>query len=766
MIAVVAAAALGEVVQVSSRGQQQPDDQPRSATFVNLMSTGACNLYWIGESADSGPRIFYGPVAAGGGERTVEAFPGNVFSLVNAGTYHTLAEFTISASADENSNHFKLTDAMANSAQWPRDAPASAHRESSSAACRSATSCGECTALAACGWSVVRRECFVSHPVATATDPIECVHLPAAPSKSVEAWLNQATGLVLGREGHDPRALRAAFRALERGVEAAAEAATAAADTPAAKAAGAALSKANGALSELRPKLEAVFDERDALELLAASRHPALAALHPVMPPVERRTAAEARAFIARGEPVVITDLFGGADAASSPVAHKWTMEYLNRRAFGAGQAADIPAALSRAAASSDEQVAAAAQKTIKESEERDGAPPTFNVAADVEGGCCRYFEPRLAAHKADYPYPFAPSTHLYRDQFGSFVRTVRASRLSRRKGPRVLHYLHEIVMNAKGEAVVAGGPAPPALAADLAAMTTSLQPLASHQPFFGGFASAKVWMGQRGVVMPMHYDATDNLYAMAWGRKRAILGAPGQLDALYRYPNAHPLVGSSQVNLSAPDLSKYPRFEHAKLREVIVGVGDVLYLPGWWWHQFEQPFEETASLNVWSREREGAPDPSMRDLRTREHALSDSLEAAAARQFGAETGVVLDALAHLEGAPLDDVPQRADESYDEAISRARGLQANRTLLAAADEWRSQVRRLPGGHPKAAQPASELVAEYLELTHRHVVNEGRWAAWKPGVGWDLSRIARLPRALRERCESTKPPNLFMSECGL
>ena len=109
----------------------------------------------------------------------------------------------------------------------------------------------------------------------------------------------------------------------------------------------------------------------------------------------------------------------------------------------------------------------------------------------------------------------------------------------------------------------------------------------------------AKVWLGQRGVVMPLHYDTTDNLYVMAWGRKRAILAEPGQLDTLYRFPNAHPLVGSSQVNLTAPDLTRHPRFEHARLREAIVGPGDVLYLPSWWWHQarmppFTQPMPQT----------------------------------------------------------------------------------------------------------------------------------------------------------------------------
>lgn len=73
-----------------------------------------------------------------------------------------------------------------------------------------------------------------------------------------------------------------------------------------------------------------------------------------------------------------------------------------------------------------------------------------------------------------------------------------------------------------------------------------------------------------------MHRSSAANslTQVMIWGRKRATLGAPGQIAELYRYPNAHPLVGSSRVNLSAPDLARHPRFAAAKLQELVVGPG------------------------------------------------------------------------------------------------------------------------------------------------------------------------------------------------
>ncbi|CAJ1442553.1 unnamed protein product [Effrenium voratum] len=99
-------------------------------------------------------------------------------------------------------------------------------------------------------------------------------------------------------------------------------------------------------------------------------------------------------------------------------------------------------------------------------------------------------------------------------------------------------------------------------------------------QAFFGGIANAKLWTGQQGIAMPLHYDSADNMYVMLSGRKRALLAEPGQMDVFYRYPNKHPKVGSSQVNLSNPNLAEHPRFARAKLWETVVGPGDVLFLP------------------------------------------------------------------------------------------------------------------------------------------------------------------------------------------
>ena len=389
--------------------------------------------------------------------------------------------------------------------------------------------------------------CVAAHAVATTRTCSERAVAGADSQRSAEQWLQLAETFM------DPErqpefglaSLRAAFEALENGRE------RALTESGGSGSSAGTLRSILRWQAEVRPKLEAVLDDLEAEKLIASSRHASLASPPLVQKPrmVARRKLADAMEFISRAEPVVITDLFDGN--LSHPIVQKWTLEYLRRFMHGG----------------------------------------FYNVAADAAKACCQYYEPRRIAAEAGYPYPFRPRTHLYRDHFEGFVGTLRESPLATE--PR-LHYLHDILMERDAAPVVAGEAATPQIAADLEEMVTALRPLAKMQPFFGGVANAKLWIGQKGVTMPLHYDSSDNLYVMAWGRKRAILAEPGQYDALYPYPNAHPLAGSSQVNLSNPDLARHPGFADVLLSETVVGPGDVLYLPGYWWHQFEQPFEDT----------------------------------------------------------------------------------------------------------------------------------------------------------------------------
>ena len=66
---------------------------------------------------------------------------------------------------------------------------------------------------------------------------------------------------------------------------------------------------------------------------------------------------------------------------------------------------------------------------------------------------------------------------------------------------------------------------------------------------------------------------------------------------------------------------------------------------------QFEQPFEDTAALNLWSRDRDKAPDSHMRDKSVREHVLADHLEESVTQLSRKDAGLVFDALANGESS-------------------------------------------------------------------------------------------------------------------
>eukprot|EP00435_Cladocopium_sp_Y103_P074066 s27_g46.t1 len=558
-----------------------------------------------------------------------------------------------------------------------------------SVACRTAESCSECIKLGGCGWSPVREKCFPAHPIAS--DSETCGNTE---QRSPEEWVKHAKDLMdVKQPDFGPAKLRAAYRALKIAL-------TESSASDEMKDSIAAL------LSRITPKLEAVFDDEDAKDLLEASRHHGMASAHREIPRVPRRKFLEAKEMIMRDDPVVITDLFEALDLPAKPVSHKWTLDYLNLRMHQG----------------------------------------FYNIAADIPGRCCQYYEPRKVAAEAKYPYPFRPTTHLYRDSFDGFAKTLHSGET---EGSRhLVHYLHDVVMERDGSPVVAGQAAPEELAAELRAVAEALRPAQRLQPFFGGIANAKLWIGQKGVVMPLHYDTADNLYVMAWGRKRVLLAEPGQQDAFYPYPSSHPNAGSAQVNVSAPNLTRFPGFASAKLHETVVGPGDVLFLPNHWWHQFEQPFEQTASLNVWSYEAPDAPPVSLRDKRMRGIAIQNFMEAKMVELFKNKAGVVLKALAH-----------PAKRASKKAAQEKQLQKANASLFEAAEAGRRWV-DATFGKSGMLESIAQLVERFLEL-HRYLP---RLRGWKPGQEWDMSALAPLEDHLAARCQPAARTATFASVC--
>ncbi|XP_023219801.1 hypoxia-inducible factor 1-alpha inhibitor-like isoform X1 [Centruroides sculpturatus] len=72
--------------------------------------------------------------------------------------------------------------------------------------------------------------------------------------------------------------------------------------------------------------------------------------------------------------------------------------------------------------------------------------------------------------------------------------------------------------------------------------------------------------------------------------------------ECLYPHPVWHPHDRQSQVDFDNPDFEKFPRFHEIRGQDAIIGPGDVLYIPMYWWHHVESLLRTkyTISVNFW----------------------------------------------------------------------------------------------------------------------------------------------------------------------
>ncbi|KAM6184796.1 hypoxia-inducible factor 1-alpha inhibitor [Rhynchocyon petersi] len=125
----------------------------------------------------------------------------------------------------------------------------------------------------------------------------------------------------------------------------------------------------------------------------------------------------------------------------------------------------------------------------------------------------------------------------------------------------------------------------------------------------WGQLTSNLLLIGMEGNVTPAHYDEQQNFFAQIKGYKRCILFPPDQFECLYPYPVHHPCDRQSQVDFDNPDYERFPNFQNAVGYETVVGPGDVLYIPMYWWHHIESLLNGgiTITVNFWYK---GAPTP------------------------------------------------------------------------------------------------------------------------------------------------------------
>jgi hypothetical protein len=110
-------------------------------------------------------------------------------------------------------------------------------------------------------------------------------------------------------------------------------------------------------------------------------------------------------------------------------------------------------------------------------------------------------------------------------------------------------------------------------------------------------------WFGPGNTFTPLHYDVANNFLAQVRGRKQLILCPPREIARLYPFPFSYWANRFSQVDVLAPDLTRFPAWAHADRTLLELGPGEMLFIPLYWWHAVSG-IEQNMSINYWWRPR------------------------------------------------------------------------------------------------------------------------------------------------------------------
>jgi hypothetical protein len=112
-----------------------------------------------------------------------------------------------------------------------------------------------------------------------------------------------------------------------------------------------------------------------------------------------------------------------------------------------------------------------------------------------------------------------------------------------------------------------------------------------------------RAWIGNR-ILVATHYDLMENIGCVVAGRRRFTLFPPEQIRNLYPGPLELTPAGTpvSMVELTSPDLERYPRFAQAMetAQTATLESGDAIYIPFHWWHGVESLEPVNLFVNYW----------------------------------------------------------------------------------------------------------------------------------------------------------------------
>ncbi|CAM4153411.1 cupin-like domain-containing protein [Pseudoalteromonas byunsanensis] len=136
--------------------------------------------------------------------------------------------------------------------------------------------------------------------------------------------------------------------------------------------------------------------------------------------------------------------------------------------------------------------------------------------------------------------------------------------------------------------------------------------------PVLANNADVRMWIGNQ-CNTAAHFDFSENVAIVLAGRRKFTLFPPETIGDLYVGPINCTPGGTpiSLVDVSAPDLQRFPRYanalEHAI--EVDVDSGEGIYIPNLWWHSVQSLSDINILINYWWKQestRQDKPFESM----------------------------------------------------------------------------------------------------------------------------------------------------------
>jgi hypothetical protein len=130
-----------------------------------------------------------------------------------------------------------------------------------------------------------------------------------------------------------------------------------------------------------------------------------------------------------------------------------------------------------------------------------------------------------------------------------------------------------------------------------------TLAPLGEDMGFLDKFLTrdspsptGMMWIGPAGTLTPLHHDLTNNLIVQLVGRKRLKIIPASEVGKIYNF--YHVFSGISDLEDPDLDFARFPRLAEARVHEVVLEPGEILFMPLAWWHQVRSlDFSVTATF-------------------------------------------------------------------------------------------------------------------------------------------------------------------------